>query len=54
MEKVKYEGSALDKKRDKKVAKIYGLSLKAYEKSAMDAAEDAYFQHKLDKKAKKK
>jgi hypothetical protein len=36
----KFEGSAMDMAQDKKLAKKSGMSMKAYEKSPMDAKHD--------------
>jgi hypothetical protein len=37
----KYEGSAADKRADKRMAKKRGMSVKAYERSGEDRAADA-------------
>jgi len=50
----KYEGSAADRKADKKNARKAGVSLRTWERSAADKKEDAKGQKKLDKKGKKK
>lgn len=50
----RYEGSAADRKEDRKGAKKAGLSLKAFEKSGADKAKDKAGQKKLDAKAKRK
>jgi hypothetical protein len=36
-----FEGSKMDMKQDKKLASKYGMSMKAYEKSAVDKKHDA-------------
>ena len=41
----KFEGSLKDEKMDKKAAKAYGMSKKAYEKSDMDKAADNATSH---------
>ena len=48
----KYEGSAADKKADKKNARKAGMTLRAWEKSAADKKKDAAGQRTLDKKKK--
>lgn len=45
-----YEGSAADKREDKRGAKKAGTSLKAYERSAADKKEDARGQAKMNKR----
>ncbi len=53
MKAKKFEGSAQDKRDDKKNAKKYGMSLAAYQKSDIDKRNDAIGQRKLDAKARK-
>lgn len=43
----KYEGSKADMAEDKKMAKKTGMSLKKYERSALDKKKDAAGQKKL-------
>lgn len=50
----RYEGSKADMTKDRKMAKAKGISMKAWEKSAMDKRMDAAGQRKLDAKRKKK
>lgn len=50
----KYEGSPADKRRDKKMAKKKGMSLKAYERSGADKKADKAGQRELDAKKKRK
>lgn len=49
----RYEGSPEDMRMDKKNAKKNKMSLKTYEKSAIDKKNDAKGQARLDKKARK-
>lgn len=47
-----YEGSAADKQADKANAKKYGMTQKAYERSAIDRKKDAEGQRKLNARKK--
>lgn len=46
----KYEGSALDERRDRRQAKKRGMTMKDWEKSDMDKRMDKAGQKKLNKK----
>lgn len=50
----KYEGSALDERRDKKEAAKRGMTMKQYERTPHDAARDRAGQRKLNKAAARK
>lgn len=50
----RYEGSPADEKADKANAKKHGMTVKAWEKSAMDKREDAKGQAAMDRKRKRK
>ena len=50
----KFEGSARDRADDKRNSKRLGVSLKTYEKSAIDRKADAKGQRTMDKKRKRK
>ncbi len=52
--KQKYEGSLDDNKKDKKASKLFGMSLKTYERSKIDKDVDKLGQKKLDVKNKGK
>lgn len=52
MAKGRYEGSALDEKRDRKAAKKAGVSMKKWEGSAADKRMDRAGQKAMDKKRK--
>lgn len=45
----RYEGSKADEANDRREAKKHGMTLKAWEASAMDAREDARMQAKMDR-----
>lgn len=50
----RFEGSATDKREDRKGAKKAGMSMKAWEKSTADKRADKAGQRKLDRKKKRK
>lgn len=47
---MKYEGSAADRRADKKGAKKSGMTMKTWEKSPMDKRQDAAAVKKMRKK----
>jgi hypothetical protein len=50
----RYEGSPADERKDRRMAKSRGESLRAFERSAADRKEDAAGQRALNRKAKAK
>lgn len=54
MKSKRYEGSALDEERDRKMAKKRGMSMKAWERSDEDKKQDAKYQRQMDRKSKAK
>lgn len=54
MKREVYEGSPADRANDKRQAKKHGMSMKAWERSASDAQEDARYQDILDAKGSMK
>lgn len=54
MAKMKYEGSALDERRDRKAAKKAGKSMKEWEDSPQDRKMDRKGQREMDKKGKRR
>ena len=48
----RYEGSTADRKADRKGAKRAGVTMKKWERSALDKRKDKAGQRKLDRKKK--
>lgn len=50
MKPPRYEGSPADEKNDRRQAAAHHMTLKAWERSPMDAKEDAQHQRAIDKR----